>query len=216
PNLQRWAEVKSLIDDHRNDEVDELRVLKTIGILNLANTGGFLRASRELVVLSMCDAPDDPEEGLRWNKTLDHLLGRGLVSHRPQVDELGIGEGFDFDIEVAAREQIERRREPLSSLLADACPLRPVVAQRHSYQTGALRFFERRYLDNQSDLTALRCENDECDGLIGYWVDDAAPALIPAQTADRKPLVIVEVGQIVTLRRRALELAALRRVQSEA
>lgn len=216
PNLQRWAEVKSLIDDHRNDEVDELRVLKTIGILNLANTGGFLRASRELVVLSMCDAPDDREEARRWNKTLDHLLGRGLVSHRRQVDELRIWEGSDFDIEAAVREQIERRRESLSSLLTDACPLRPVVAQRHSYQTGSLRFFERRYLDSQSDLTALRCENGECDGLIGYWVDDGAPALVPAQTADRKPLVLVEVGQIVTLRRRALELAALRRVQTEA
>jgi hypothetical protein len=216
PNLQRWAEVKSLIDDHRNDEADELRVLKTIGILNLASTGGFLKASRELVVLSLCDAPDDREEGRRWNKALDHLLGRGLVSHRRQMDELRIWEGSDFDIEAAAREQIERRREPLTALLADACPLRPVVAQRHSYQTGALRFFERRYIDNQHDLTALRCEDVECDGLIGYWVDDAAPALVPAQTADRKPLVLVEVGQVETLRRRALELAALMRVQTEA
>jgi hypothetical protein len=216
PNLQRWAEVKSLIDDHRNDEGDELCMLKTIGILNLANTGGFLRASRELAVLSMCDAPDDQAEVQRWNKTLDHLLRRGLVSHRRQVDELRIWEGSDFDIEAAVREQIEWRREPLSSLLSDACPLRPVVAQRHSYQTGALRFFERRYLDNQSDLTALRCENDESDGLIGYWVDDTAPALVPAQTANRKPLVLIEVRQIVTLRRRVLELAALKRVQTEA
>jgi hypothetical protein len=75
-NLQRWAEVKSLIDDHRNGEADELRVLKTIGILNLAGAGGFLKASRELVVFSLCDALDDREEKRRWNKTLDHLLGQ--------------------------------------------------------------------------------------------------------------------------------------------
>jgi len=216
PNLQRWAEVKSLIDDHRNDVADDLRMLKTIGILNLASVGGFLKASRELVALSLCDAPDGREEERHWNKTLDRLLERGLVSYRSQIDELRIWEGSDFDIEVAVREQIERRREPLPALLADACPLRPVVAQRHSYQTGALRFFERQYLDDQSDLTALRCEDGECDGLIGYWVDDAAPALVPAQTADSKPLVLVEVGRVETLRRRALELAALRRVQTEA
>ncbi|QQS48480.1 MAG: hypothetical protein IPM66_07560 [Acidobacteriota bacterium] len=215
-NLQRWAEVKSLIDDHRNGEADELRVLKTIGILNLAGVGGFLKAARELVVLSLCDAPADQEEKRRWNVTLDHLLERGLVMHRRQVDELRIWEGSDFDIEAAVREQIEQQRTPLATLLADACPLRPVVAQRHSYQTGTLRFFERRYLDSQCDLATLRCENGECDGLIGYWVDDAAPALVPEQTADHKPLVLVEVEQVETLRRRALELMALKRIQSEA
>lgn len=215
-NLQRWAEVKGLIDDHRNGEADELRVLKTIGILNLAGVGGFLKASRELVVLSLCDSLDDREEKRRWNKTLDHLLGRGLVMHRRQVDELRIWEGSDFDVEAAVREQIEQQRTSLATLLAEACPLRPVVAQRHSYQTGTLRFFERRYLDSQSDLAALRCENGECDGVIGYWVDDAAPALVPEQTADHKPLVLVEVGEVETLRRRALELMALKHVQSEA
>lgn len=215
-NLQRWAEVKNLIDDHRNGEAGELRVLKTIGILNLAGAGGFLKASRELVVLSLCDAPDDREEKQRWNKTLNHLLGRGLVVHRRQVDELRIWEGSDFDVEAAVREQIEQQRTPLATLLAEACPLRPLVAQRHSYQTGTLRFFERQYLDSQSDLAALRCENDESDGLIGYWVDDAAPALVPGQTADHKPLVLVEVGQVETLRRRVLELKALRHIQSKA
>lgn len=215
PNLQRWAEVKSLIDDHRNAASDELRALKAIGILNLAGTGGSLKASRELVVLSLCNTPHNQEEKQRWEKTISQLLERGLVLHRRQVDELRIWEGSDFDIEAAVRAQIERQPTPLAELLANACPLRPVVAQRHSYQTGALRFFERRYLDGHSDLNTLRCENGNSDGLIGYWVDDAAPALIPEQTADRKPLVLIEVEQVETLRRRALELMALQKIQTE-
>lgn len=216
PNLQRWAEVKSLIDDHRNAKPDELRILKTIGILNLASAGGSLKASRELVTLALCDVPNDRETKRRWEKTINQLLERGVVLHRRQVDELRIWEGSDFDIEAAVRNQIEQQRTSLAALLADACQLRPVVAQRHSYQTGALRFFERRYLDGQSDFAALRCENSDGDGLIGYWVDDAAPALVPEQTADLKPLVLVEVGQVETLRRRALELMALKRIQTEA
>ncbi len=215
-NWQRWAEVKSLIDDHRNGEADELRVLKTIGILNLASVGGFLKASRELVVLSLCDALDDREELRRWNKTLDQLLVRGLVIHRRQVDELRIWEGSDFDVEAAISEQIGQQRTPLATLLSEVCPLRPVIAHRHSYQTGTLRFFERRYLDSQNDLAALRCVNGESDGLVGYWVDDAAPLIVPEQTTDHKPLVIVVVEQVETLRRRALELIALKRVQTEA
>lgn len=215
-NLQRWGEVKSLIDDHRYGDADEVCVLKTIGILNLASTGGNLKASREIVLLALCDTPDDRERKRRWEKTLEHLIQRGLVLHRQQVDELRIWEGSDFDIEVAVRAQIEQQRASLATLLAEACPLRPVVAQRHSYQTGALRFFERRYFDRQSDLTMLRCEIGAADGMIGYWVDDAAPTQVPAHTADHKPFVLVEVREMETLRRRALELTALKQVQSDA
>ena len=215
-NLQRWAEVRSLIEDHRNGEADELRMLKTIGILNLASAGGFLKASRELVVLSLCDALNDPEEQQYWNKILDCLLGRGLVLHRRQINELRIWEGSDFDVETAVREQIEQTRTSLATLLTKICPLRPVVAQRHSYQTGTLRYFERRYLDSQNDLASLRCVNRESDGLIGYWVDDTLPMAVPAQTIEHRPIVLVKVEQVETLRRRALELMALKQIQSEA
>lgn len=215
-NLQRWAEVKSLIDDHRNGEADELKLLKSIGILNLAGVGGFLKASRELVILSLCDGLNDREEIRRWNNVLDHLMGRGLVMHRRHVDELRIWEGSDFDVEVAVRDQIEQQRFRLACLLAETCPLRPVVVQRHSYQTGTLRYFERQYLDSQTDLSTLRCQNSDCDGLIGYWVDDTAPVLVPKQTADQKSLVLVEVGEVQTMRQRALELMALKHVQNEA
>lgn len=216
PNYQRWTEVKSLIDDHRNGDPDELRVLKTIGILNLAGATGFLKASRQLVALSLCNSPDDRSEQNHWSRVVDTLLGRGLVIHRRQIDELRIWEGSDFDIESAVSRHIEQQRASLSALLSEACPLRPIVVQRHSYKTGTLRFFECKYLDGSSDLSSIRCTAGESDGLVGYWVDEAAPALVPAQTADHKPFVLVQMGQIETLRLRVLELVALKNIQANA
>jgi hypothetical protein len=213
-NFQRWSEVKGLIDDHRGDNADELLALKTIGILNLASTAGFLRASRRLVRLALSDSPDDPAEEHKWEHVLDSLMKRGLVIHRRGVDELRIWEGSDFNIEASIAKQLEQQRRSLALLLAEACPLRPLVVQRHSHRTGTLRLFERRYLDSEHDLSALTVPR-EYDGLICYWVDNAPPALIPA-TADGKPFVLIEVAELETLRLCALEMTALESIRASA
>lgn len=216
PNFQRWVEVKNLIDDYRRGEPDELRVLKTIGILNLASVSGTLKATRQLTVMALCDSPNDKMEQKYWDKIVERLIARGLLTHRQQVDELRIWEGSDFDIGEALTQQMEQQRESLADLLAQTHPLRPLVAQRHSYQTGALRFFECRYLDSQSDLTTLQCASEESAGIVAYWVDDKPPHLIPSQTTDHKPLVFLEIPQVETLRVRARELMALKQIQANA
>src|SRR5262249_46062217 len=188
PNFQRWTEVKGLIDVHRGDNADELLALKTIGVLNLASTAGFLKASRRLVRLALSDSPDDSAEEQRWERVLDALIARGLVVHRRGVDELRIWGGSDFNIEVAITDKLERERAPLGELLAEACPLRPLVVQRHSYRTGTMRLFERRYLDANHNLSELTTAQ-ESGGLIGYWVDEAPPALVPSTTEDGRPFV---------------------------
>ncbi len=67
--LQRWLEIQTLIDDAKNLDIDSIKVLKTIGILNLVATTGELRATRELVKLAMCDLPSQTEELKGWEKS---------------------------------------------------------------------------------------------------------------------------------------------------
>lgn len=57
PSLSRWVEIQGLIADAKHLEPDSLKVLKTIGILNLVTTTAAVRATRELVTLAMCDSP---------------------------------------------------------------------------------------------------------------------------------------------------------------
>jgi hypothetical protein len=215
PNLQRWVEIQNLIADAKGQDVDSLRVLKTIGILNLVTTTGAMRATRTLVTLAMCYLPSDENKSY-WEKVIENLHRKGTITHRRQLDELRIWQGSDFNVDIELTNYLEKERSPLVSLFSNIRPLKPIVAQRHSYQTGTLRYFERRYLDGSQDLTKLSCAGDDADGLIGYWLDEAPLTATPLTTADGKPLVILCPAKLDILRIRAREFAALKKIQSSA
>jgi hypothetical protein len=216
PNLQRWVEIQDLIADAKHLEPDILKVLKTIGILNLVTITGVTRATRHLVTLAMCDRPDDSESIKYWGQVIDQLLQRGLITHRRQLDELRIWQGSDFNVDSELSTYIENEREPTFSLLSSIRPLKPIVAQRHSYQTGTLRYFERCYIDSSSNLTDLSCSSPDSDGLIGYWMNNDNPNSVPQSTKGGKPLIILCAAKLDLLRLRAREYAALKKIQNTA
>jgi hypothetical protein len=216
PNLQRWVEIQNLIADGSYLEPDLLKVLKTIGILNLVTITGVTRATRHLVTLAMCDLASDLESIKSWERIIDELLSKGLITHRRQLDELRIWQGSDFNVDSELSRYLEQERSPLFSLLSSIKSLKPIVAQRHSYQTGTLRYFERCYLDSSADLKNLSCKDADSDGLVSYWVDDELPKSIPTLTADDKPLIILCAAELESLRIRAREYAALKKIQKTA
>lgn len=214
PKLQRWIEVQGLINDvSKTLDADSLRVLKTIGTLNIVTTTGGLKATRSLVALAMGDDVDESEE---WENAIDNLLQKGIVTYRRQVDELRIWEGSDFNVDRAIADYQASDRSPLVELLSDIRPMEPLVAQRHSYITGTLRYFERRYLDNSEQLSTLACTLEDADGAIAYWVGEELPDRVPEMTTDGKPLIVVCAAKLETLRMQAREFAALRHVQHNA
>lgn len=224
PNLQRWLEIQGLIADAKHLDAKIVQVLKTIGTLNLVTSTGAMRATRALVKLAMCDCPTDGDQLHEWEQVIEELLKRGLITYRRQLDELRIWEGSDFDVEGEISAYVEKERfsspdvtrTPLARILSEVCPLKPLVAQRHSYRTGTLRYFERRYLDASEDLANLCCSSHDSDGLVGYWVGEKLPNEVPPNTADGKPLLVVCTAKLDLLRIRALEFAALTKIQKSA
>ncbi|MDY6803750.1 MAG: hypothetical protein SXA11_08075 [Cyanobacteriota bacterium] len=214
--LQRWLEIQTLIDDAKHLDLDSIKVLKTIGILNLVTTTGELRATRDLVKLAMCDLPSEKQELNRWQKVISKLLKRRVITHFKVLDELRLWEGSEFNVDAEVARRIEEEREPITNLLAQMYPLKPLVVQRHSYQTGTLRYFERRYLDGSSSLTNLGCQDNEADGLICYWLEEEAPKKVPEKTADFKPLVLLVGSKLDVLKMRVLEFVALQQIQTSA
>jgi len=224
PKLQRWIEVQGLINDvSKSLDADSLRVLKTIGTLNIVTTTGALKATRSLVTMAMCDRPNDRQQFGYWEKIIDGLLNKGIITHRRQVDELRIWQGSDFNVDRAIADIMQSERGTLVSLLSEFRPLKPLVAQRHSYETGTLRYFERRYIDATTDLSQLNSAIDGCDGLMGYWVDeelatDGATAVkkVPAQTSDGKPFIMICAAKLENLRLCVREFVALKKIQESA
>lgn len=228
PKVQKWIEIQGVIADvsRRADLAPEvIHTLKTIGILNLITTTGSLRANHPLVMLSLCDTVDEiqgkdlaAQNKLAEYKTLlQTLRDKSLITYRQPLDELRIWEGSDFDVQTEIDRAIERDRSSLLQLLAKIRPLKPVVAQRHSYERGTLRYFECQYIDGEQQIDRLSCSKPDCDGLIAYWIDDL-PVVegVPTVTKDGKPLIVVQAAKLNPLKARAQEFAALKRIQSSA
>lgn len=214
-NLQRWVEIQGLIQDARDRNEDVLKVLKTIGLLNLVTSTGVLRATPELVTLALCDQANRSKEQKHWKKVIKDLQQKGLITYRKQLDELRIWEGSDFNVEAAIFERLQKQRLPLADLLATIRPQKPLVAQRHYITTGTLRYFEQRYVDSLTPLSALHCSDKTYDGLIAYWLEPTVPDP-PAFTADGRPLIVVTTNHLDLLKIRAQEFYALKGIQKEA
>ena len=220
PQLQKWVEIQTLVSDARNSDPENLKLLKTVGILNLVTSTGGLRASRDLVMWAMCDQASDRTSQESISRLIDEFLNqKGILHHRKKIDELRIWEGSDFDVESAITTYIEGSmisgRSPLAKILADVSKLKPVVAQRHSYTTGTTRYFERIYLDNDVNWNELCCSNHGFDGLIGYWVGAEPPQSVPVETADKKPLIVVNSTNLKLLEISALEYTALQKIRAK-
>jgi hypothetical protein len=220
PQSQKWIEIQGRLSD-ANDLMPEARsALKTIGLLNIISSNGPFKASKEIVALSMCDMPNDPAELSKWHDVIDTLLNKDLITWRKQIDELRIWEGSDFDIEKEIADKSQLKNISIADLLNEHFPLSPVIAQRHSYQTGTLRYFERRYFDQLDALNSIKCVTTDSDGLIYYWVGDKEILKNlndkPDKTNDSKPLVILDSSEINSIKLACFEYVALNKIEKDA
>lgn len=209
PQYQRWVEVQSRISEAKNLKPFAINVLKTIGILNLASSSGQMRATKDLVTLAMCEDPKNKKEISNCKKQIDYLISNKLIAYRRQLDELRIWEGSDFEIDDAVDKAIQSDNSRLPELLEKLLPLTPMIAQRHSYKTGTLRFFECQYSD---DISKLKSVDKSADGLIVYWVSDLEPDCISRFTQDGKPLLVIKTNEIEKLESACREVIGLRHV----
>ena len=220
PQIQRWVEIQSRLADASHLDPDVQLVLKTIGLLNLVSTTGSLRASKRTVALAMCNQPDDKIELKYWEKKTAELLEKGFLIWRKRIDELRIWEGSDFDIEKELSEQAETLNISLAELLNEYAPLRPLVVQRHSYETGTLRYFERQYYDEIESLESLECKNPDSDGLICYWVGNGRDLKklekIPHKTLSGKPVIVICASELNALQIACNEFVTLRNIMKNA
>jgi hypothetical protein len=214
PQFNRWTEIQGIINDAKDLSPDQLKALKTIGVFNLISFSGSFRATKELVLMALVDRPNETAEKKNLETVLESLVEKKLVTWRKQLNEYRVWQGTDFDIEDAITRQVETIRQPLASLLNSFAPLNPSIAQRHSYRTGTLRYFERRFVDEVKEVTEAKCKSHDSDGLIVYWVggrlDDN---LIPKTTLDGYPFVLVENDDVESLRTACIEYVALRNIE---
>ena len=212
---QRWIEIHGRISDAIGLDGDALSALKVIGLLNLVSLSGSLKATAKLVRIALSDIPNDKQEKKRWDKAIDTLKRESFVTWRESLDELRVWQGSDFDFDKAIAEHITLEKKPLSQLLSETCPPRPLIAQRHSFETGNLRFFERKYFDTVSDFNQYKAPKVQGDGLVcSILAEGINGEEILSRLEDGRPVVFVFSSiEIEKLRRACVEYTALKKIQ---
>lgn len=210
PDFQRWVEIQDRIAEATNLSLDLQLVLKTVGLFNLIATTGVFRADPSLVVLALCNDPTEIKDRIKWEEAIETLIKLGFLTLRKQVRELRIWQGSDFELEKEISHKIESLPDSIGSLLSRHYPLKPLVALRHSYQTGTMRYFGRHYCDNENDLGQLVNKKDG-DGVICYWLHDGIDlSQVPTQTEEGKPIIIVYANEVTSLKQACREFVALK------
>ncbi|MBF0234882.1 MAG: hypothetical protein HQK65_17885, partial [Desulfamplus sp.] len=192
---QRWLEIDDMISNTRSLDPDRLKLLKTIGVLNLISGKSGIPASTPIIRLSLLNPfEEQAKEQKRIDDEIKRLIDEKILIFRQYANEYRLWEGSDFDTHKAIQEKkAELHTKPIDEILNITLPLEPLVASRHSYETGTLRRFEMRWIsyDRIGHEEKPDCSSNEYDGLILYCFGrQKSIDLSHMETASHKPLMV--------------------------
>lgn len=220
---RQWAEIDTAIRrlPTGSNAVDE-QVLKTVGLLGMLGDQVGLRASAEIV--AACIGKHDAAR-----RSLEHLKQQSALVFRRFRDAFQIWEGSDLDLDdlVLCAERRLPSDFSVAKLLQREAPQAPLVARRHLFQTGTLRFFDVLFVDGSRLTSGIEANlGGKGDGIVVLTLprtereagdikeQQGAAGLAIQRLAEGKPVVLVVPETSVRLSQLARELAAARLVST--
>ncbi len=138
-----WSETQEALFRLRDRAPLQTALVKTIGLLHILGEQTRILPSREVLRFALGDSDADAEA---IGDALDALQRATLITYRQFKKAYRLYEGSDIDIDARlrdARMQLTGGTDAVT--LAERLETNPpLVARRHSYETGTLRFFEVR------------------------------------------------------------------------
>ena len=216
----KWAEIESAIERLPNPSPMTVKLIKTIGLLSIVGEGSVnLKASKALLRYALDDGMEafHDETAESFESALAMLEQRSIVIYRRYNDAYALWEGSDIDIESRLREAAAHL-DPnlrLPAALSVLVQPQPLIARRHLFVTGTLRYFTVRYTDLEGFDTDL-LPSDDTDGLVLYTLpaseleaEQLAEKATKASVADREDVLIAIPQSTGFLRDAVLELWCL-------
>jgi hypothetical protein len=214
PQAIRWLEAADVLERKKNLGITHQDIVKTVGVLNALGQFSHLTASAEFISFSLSDTALPPKA---IEIALSQLEESSILTHRSYNNTYRIWEGSDVDLEERIAEG--KRRTGQSRGLADGVRKyivkRPMIARRHSFDTGALRMFDVVYVDSLSSLDESLATKATLDGVVVVCLSESNSLSeqfqVRAKALDGLDNVVIAVPQqIGELRGVIAELAALR------
>ena len=215
PHARRWMEAADVLDRKDNLQPAHIRLVKSIGILNALGEFSTLSARKPVIYYALSDTLASTAD---VSTSLEFLKDQSVLTYRKFNDTFRIWEGSDVDLDERIVEGERKTRDTLSlsATLARYLQSRPLVARRHNFETGALRFFSVSYLDNPEDLQHKANLKTDSDGRVLVCLSSSLAQVqeFGRQAEVLQPgignLLIAIPQDIGEIRAAASELAALR------
>ncbi|MFF4520553.1 ATP-binding protein [Streptomyces bluensis] len=170
-NASKWIEIDARINEANGLSTSDQDLLRTVGMLNLIDSDGALRATAAMIYFALhepCDGAD-PTAFAALEVQLQSLVDQGLLVHRHFNGEYRVWQGTDVDIDGLLKEITNHLDNPeVIRKLGDHLPL-AVAAGRHSQITGMLRaLFVHVTGPDTKKITGPDELNDHADGLLVF------------------------------------------------
>jgi len=199
--FSRFIEIEERIASIQHQNPQWIEAVKSIGVLNLAG----IPASKKLSMLAL--AKDPSPKSIRESEILlDTLTEQRILVYRRLANEYRIYEGSDYDIEGALKAQ--SLPQNIEQTLQNIFPLSSVVARRHSYKKGVLRYFARMFAATDFFPT----QTEEADGTLYITLH---PETKPPQNSKEKLTLLVCPRDYNVLQDIATEFIALNAVAKD-
>jgi hypothetical protein len=161
-----WNLIDSVIESFATEDELHIKVLKTVGILNLLNDGDLL-PTEEPVICALAGLEQSRQKSVR--SALEKLhKGKRVLYDRGRARGFCLWPHTSVDLEKAYDEAHRATDTPqrVANLIKNSLESRPIVARRHYIETGNLRHCDVRYC-SVTDLPGLLEQNSsDADGLI--------------------------------------------------
>lgn len=165
----KWVEIEMAINRLTDPSPTLVKLIKTIGLLSIiGEVSTHLKASKRILRYALDD--NTTEFNQEFDTALKTLEKRSIVIYRRYNDVYALWEGSDIDIEVLSHEAegYLDPNETLTNYLSKLTPPRPLIARRHLFEKGTLRYFEVRYTDLENFDANLSEPFGDADGLVLY------------------------------------------------
>jgi len=162
-----WTLIDSVIESYATDEPLQIKILKTVGILNLLNDTDLL-PTEGVVICALGGTSDQPLRD-EIHKAIEKLRkGKRALYDRGRAHGLCLWPHTSVDLEKAfddARRAVSTPQR-VANIIKDSLETRPIVARRHYIETGNLRHAAVQYCPVIELMEVLNQDRKDADGLI--------------------------------------------------
>ena len=151
PFGQAILEANNVISSKDSLTGEERVTLKVVALLSSLGTQCALNATQDLIALAL--AP------MALNESLNDLKLKSILVYRKFNKTFALWNGSDVDLEECQRradEELDKTGFSLAETLNGFLPPEPMVAKRHSFDTGTLLYFETCYVDRPAELETCK------------------------------------------------------------